>query len=354
MFNRQDGDEDLPGATAGENTPPAPAPAKQAVPAREETVAADPPKYSHSAYLTRLALQCGFSQADLDENPSSVIHAEIQALREHQRQTRQNTPAAAAGARVAAAGGGPATPPPAPVEDDPIDLIEKNPDQWDPTVIAMAKRLKSQDEKLKRLDALEQREATRTLQSLGEAIEDAFSRLPEAVVGRGHLNEQPEHIQRRRKRIYAMAQVNKDVDGPAVVRRKIEAAYKDLYEGIVAGADTVAAAYEQHGRSTAQRPAQAPGQANGQAAAKPAPPRDPETGQFVGNGNVRVLENGTRSRISDADWQQAQIARPSQRAGSAQPAGVHAAKMAVADSMRQRGIDPGVLSEEGEDSDLPG
>lgn len=297
-------DEDLPGNAASQTAtvtspPPPPAVVTSEIPA--ETT---PAKHRHSAQLRRIGTDIGFSEVDFDTHSSDEIWAEINRIREFQFEERRRSyqvPREAAGATV--------SPPPPPP--DPLDAF--NAETHTPELLALAaevKRLRGVESKV---NQFEQSEQVRAARSAEEAIDLAFESVAKDYPQIGELSLaelKTSNVEafNRRLAIYRAAGVV-NTDSPRMIAQKIAATTKLL---LGAKQPTPAVASKEAANGYEQ----------------PAKP----TGEQYANG---------------------QVARPTSRNGSPEPKGRHAAVTAVANRMRERGEDPGVIGSSDENDDLP-
>ena len=270
-------DDDIPGAEPAESaaarTPPggkdAPADARQPA----------PKKYTHSSRLTKLALDLGFSQQDLDKFPSDAIWEEIDRIRGTTQPQRAE----------------PAKPEPKAPPADPDEEYLSELEKVDPQLAKLMRRaiakddLKPIQEKLEKLDRLEAAEQQRQARAVTRALDDAFAALPEkfaALVGEGPIEELTDPGQKGwRGAIYQAAKIQPG-DGRKAIAQKIAAAAEAVAGSRVkdAPADPYAAA--------AARPA------------KPTPPRDPGNGRFTVpefNGGLIHRPNGKQTGADPLD-----------------------------------------------------
>lgn len=213
--------DDLPGdepAPVPElKVPVVPAPKEPAPKVEPVEATPAPKKNSHTERLTRIALQMGFSQADLDNHDSATIWEEVNRI-----QTLANA------SRVAKEPAKPA----APVVDEDEDYIkelEANPEN-DPKHIAFLKRqharTKAAEAKAGKVDALEARDKQRNEQDLIAAAESAFAELakrdPKAaiLIGTGAADELDPGELGWRRHIWQNAGAT-EADSPAVLKRKL-------------------------------------------------------------------------------------------------------------------------------------
>jgi hypothetical protein len=298
-------DDDLPGgdestATRGATKKAPPKTPEKAVEADPEV----PAKPTHSPRLVALAQTYQISQADIDAMTSEELMAEISYEQRRiaaEQQTRKAAePPPAAPVKPAAA-----------VEADPLDEIEEMLRAGEITekvarvMRAPLKENKALKEKVSKIDEIEKREKDRSDKSLDDAVNAAFSELGERYskfYGTGDLSDLKQGID--------------PTDSERIIKKKILAVAKMTYgEGIAPAAK------------------EEPAPASGYAAATPAKPA---------------------KKTKDELWAEGELARPSNRSGSPEPKGVHAAKQAVAKSMRDRGLEPGFIGNGTEDDDLPG
>ncbi len=208
-------DDDLPGEVVAPPKPakPKPIPAKEPEESEPETPPPPPKKkHTHTGVLLARARQFGFSQADLDNHPSSVIWEEIDRITA--QQARQQ------------AGQQPAVKEPEP-EDEVEAFLKTCEDEPTAKMIrALAKRADTKElrEKLEKLDQLEANEKARTLRAHDEAVDDAFASLPaeyKALIGEGDMAGLTDPGARGwRNAIYGDAKIT-PADSPRTIKRKI-------------------------------------------------------------------------------------------------------------------------------------
>jgi hypothetical protein len=319
-------DDDLPGGEeSAAPKKPAKAPPKAAPKAEEiegEAASAGvPAKPAHSARLVALAQSYNISQADIHSLTSEELMAEIsyeqRRIQAEQTQRKSAEPPPAAPAKPAAA-----------AEVDPLDEIEEMLRAGEITekvarvMRAPLKENKALKEKVSKIDEIEKREKDRSDKSLDDAVNAAFSELGERYsrfYGTGDLSDLKQGTDEYNRRVMTFRNAGIEAtDSERIIKKKIAAVAKMTYgEGIAPAAK------------------EEPAPASGYAAASPAPAKPAK-------------------KTKDELWAEAELARPSNRSGSPEPKGVHAAKQAVAKSMRDRGLEPGYIGNGAEDDDLPG
>lgn len=215
-------DDDLPGDPEPKKPPPkknvAPPAAKQPEPEPEP----EPKKHRHSSRLTALAGEYGFTQADLDDNPSEVLWEEIHRLQQieaarkpvQQVQTEKKAEPE--------------------VEKDPDEEYLAELAEVDPKLAGLIRRLKSTDhlkpinERLEKLDALEKAEQARQARHATEIVDAAFAALGEKfepLIGSGPIADLADPGQRGwRAEIYQRAKIDFANDSPSRISAKIKAA----------------------------------------------------------------------------------------------------------------------------------
>lgn len=245
-------DDDLPG------DPPAPSPR----PAPSPPVAPEPPpkKHQHSSRLTKLALEMGYTQADLDDHPSEAIWEDIERV----RAVEVPRPAAAVAPT-------PPTPePPADPDEAYLSELEK----VEPHLARLQRQarkdlqevraqLKAKDEVLETLTKAEQQRQSRAVTRM---VDLAFAALPEKfheLVGVGAIEELTDPGQKGwRGAIYQAAKIAA-TDGTRAIAQKILAAATAVCGDRVKETPT-----DPYGRLPATPP-------------RPVPPKDPVNGRFT-------------------------------------------------------------------------
>jgi hypothetical protein len=269
-----------------------------------------------------LARRYEIAQSDIDALTSEELMVEIEyAQRSESAKLAQRVaePPPAAPAKPAAA-----------AEVDPLDEIEEMLRAGEITekvarvMRAPLKENKALKEKVSKIDEIEKREKDRSDKSLDDAVNAAFSELGERYsrfYGTGDLSELKQGTDEYNRRVMTFRNAGIEAtDSERIIKKKILAVAKMTYgEGIAPAAGAAA--------DTAP--------ASGYAAGAVAPPKPAK-------------------KTKDELWAEAELARPSNRSGSPEPKGVHAAKQAVAKSMRDRGLEPGYIGNGQEDDDLPG
>lgn len=213
-------------------SPTLPAPARTEVPPAKPPKAAPPApapqKQTHTQRLVKLALDAGFTQADLDKYPSDVIWDELNRIRELETRARPAPPPVESAKQ------------PAPDRDELATLLDElDADQTYDPKLAKALRLiqKRADltevhKKLERVDALEQAEQARATQRLARIVDTAFAKLPEEYhdfVGTGPMDALTDPGQQGwRRSIFQTAKLDFAKDSPARVAEKIAAAAEQL------------------------------------------------------------------------------------------------------------------------------
>lgn len=256
-------DDDLPDDPApGPKKQPAQKPARRPDPDPDPEPAAEPKKHTHTARLTKLALEMGFTQADLDDFPSDVIWEEIDRIRAAEARPADPPPRP----EPAAAAARPADP-----DEEYLAELEK----VDPALAKLLRRaaagpdLKPIHEKLAKLDALEAAEQRRQARATTRAIDAAFAALPAKflpLVGEGPIEELTDPGQKGwRGAIYQKAGLAAG-DGPKAVAAKIARAAEEV-AGPHVKEPAAASAYDRAANGTPKAP-------------RPDPARDPN-GRFT-------------------------------------------------------------------------
>ena len=234
-------DDDLP----GEEPTPKPKPAAKTKPPAAAPEP-EPAKHVHTQRLTKVALDMGFTQADLDGHSSEVIWEEIHrlnALAAEQEKAR-HVPVAAAVPKTET-----------PAEDDEdafISDLEKNPDIDQRYVKKLKKdreRIKALEDKVGRVDQLEAAEKARAGRLQTEMIDTGIAALGEefeSLVGTESMAEttDPGH-KGWRIEIYKNAGIDFAKDSQRVINKKIAAAAAQLAAGRITKKEEPANEYDQ-------------------------------------------------------------------------------------------------------------
>ncbi len=278
----------LPSAAKPAVVPPSPPPAPPPAPVSK-----------HSARLTRLATNLGMTQAEINGYSPDELLRETQAAQiefAHVATINRNRESVEQFNR--------APKPPEPPVEEPIDLgLGEDEAEFDPRLIGVMKNIVKQNRDLqKELKETQGRIVAREAETVYDHLDRRFSEKAN-IFGQGRRGE-VQRQSREFKRRAAFVEILKGMqDKPGSLDQKFDFVYDALY-----GTDPA---------PTTEPPVEPAPEPE---PPKPTPPRHPDTGRFTAQ-----------------EWNDAALARPTQRRGSQEPKGPNRAVKAVAAKMRENG-----------------
>jgi hypothetical protein len=281
-------------SSKGVGANPSPSPADERPRNPDGTFARTAPL--HPQYLKDQALEFGFSEDDLAEMPTEALHRTVLQMAKNRLAFRSQQDAA----RTVQGDGPKPEPPPAP-EPAPDDLgLDEN--LYDPGLIGILKKQAKELAELRKVkgvvDNLSERETKRETSRAADLLDGHFEALgPEfkRIFGDGPAGELTDaDAMKRRIAVLNEAGINlSNVTTKSLA--KIKAAAELLYKA-------------------------------------PAEAKAPEPYADAGKASGA---NGATPRVSPEDWAKAGLAKPTQRAGAAEPKGEELAKANLAKRFRE-------------------